>query len=126
MKKWILTLLIICFGIQAYAFEDYVINSDGKLTQIWIEDNKIVDIYPLITIMNEKNTLIVHPLKEGETTFSIVKNGKQKTTFYVRVDKDKTYVSPLDGYNVLSIDLPPQKEDLGFLDMPPKMKKEVE
>ena len=41
--------------------------ANGKLTDISIVDDAIVEIKSLITIMNEKNILVVSPLKTGKT-----------------------------------------------------------
>ena len=74
MIKKIFILLIILFTLQsAEAFEDCIITNDGRLSDISIEHNDVVDVYPLITIMNDKNTLIVHPLKIGKTRVLIAK-----------------------------------------------------
>ena len=53
-------MLISTLGVQAY--QDCIITSDEKLTDIKIEDNTILNISPLVTVLNEKNTLIVNPL----------------------------------------------------------------
>ena len=81
MKKIVFTLLFLLISYQAHAFEDCVITTDEKLTDIEIEDNSVVDVHPLITIMNDKNTIVVHPLKEGVTYFSVKKGKKEKHVF---------------------------------------------
>ena len=119
-KKWFAILIIFFSSLQAQAFEDYVITTKGRLTDISIEDNSIVDVYPLITIMNDKNTLIVSPLKEGKTRFCVLKNSKDKIMFNIEVRNDKTYISEVEGFEILAIDSP---EDEGFvLDEPPIIK----
>ena len=80
MIKKIIISLIFFTTLQANAFEDYIISTNGKLSNILIENNEIVDICPIITIANDKNILMVHPLKEGITCFTVVKNNKEKTT----------------------------------------------
>ena len=123
MKKFLLTLTAIAISLPVLAFEDYVITTNGKLTDIKIQHNDIIDVYPLITVMNEKNTLIVHPLKEGETKFTVVKNGKDKYLFSVKVTEDKTEIQTLEGFGILSIDTPPENKEFSFdLDEPPVMK----
>ena len=122
MKKWLIIALIFLSTLQAQAFEDYIIVTKGKLTNIKIEDNTIVDVCPLITIMNNKNTLIVHPLKQGKTSFSVLKNGKEKIIFDVEVQENKTKIGEVKSFEILSLDNPPEdkKEDL-FLDLPPML-----
>lgn len=104
--------------MPTFAFEDCVIMTKGKLTDIRIEDNTIIDVYPLITIMNEKNTLIVHPLKLGKTKFSTIKNNKEKIVFNVTVEENKTIIDEIDGFSILQIDEPPTPEEFD-LDLPP-------
>ena len=74
--------------------------------------------------MNQKNTLIVHPLKEGKTTFSVLKNNKQKYEFDVVVRKNETIVTGSDKFEILSIDLPPVQNEI--LDLPPQIQSEGE
>ena len=120
MAKWLLIVLVFCITLQAQAFEDYIIVTNGKLTDISIEDNTIVDVYPLITIMNEKNTLMLSPLKTGKTRFCVLKNNKQKVVFNVEIFENKTKVSKPEGFMVLAIDDP--ADEVPFLDEPPIIK----
>lgn len=109
MKK---LLLILCISIlPAQAFEDCVVSTDGKLSDISIEQNDIIDVYPLYTIMNEKNTLIVHPLKTGKTRFCILKNGKEIVMFNVEVTEENTVIDDVKGFDMLPIDVPPGVND---------------
>ena len=124
MIKWLVIALIFFSSLQAYAFEDYIITTNGKLTDISIEDNSIVDVYPLITVMNDKNTLMVSPLKIGKTRICVLKNNKEKLMFNVEVLEDKTLISPVEGCNILSLDAPLDDDEID-LDAPP-MLKEVE
>ena len=82
MKKvFKIALILLCIVIlssKVYAFEDAIIFADGKITDISIENSKIVDILPLITVMNDRNTLIIHPLSIGNTKVSVIKDNKEK------------------------------------------------
>ena len=121
MKKFLFLLCIII--LPAQAFEDCVIITDGKLSDISIEKNDIVDVYPLFTIMNEKNTLFVHPLKTGMTRLCVLKNGKDKVMFNIEVTEDKTNISEAKGFEIYAIDQPPESEVYNFeLDLPPEVK----
>ena len=83
MKKLLTSLIFILSASVAYAYETCLITADGKLTDISIENNNIIDVCPIFTILNEKNTLLVRPLKEGETRFCVLKNNKDKIMFTV-------------------------------------------
>ena len=119
MKKFLLLLSLII--LPAQAFQDCVITTDGKLSDISIEQNDIIDVYPMFTIMNEKNTLFVHPLKEGKTRLCVLKNNKNIVMFDVEVKPDETIISEKEDFEIFSIDTPPEMtNDKEFeLDTPP-------
>ena len=127
MKK---LFLILCISIlPAQGFQDCVISNDGKLSDIRIEQNDIIDVYPIFTILNEKNMLYVHPLKDGETKFCVLKNGKDIVMFNVKVNDDNTIIDEVDGFEIFSVDTPPgeltsnpvaEERECGYeLDLPP-------
>lgn len=120
MFKWFSILLIFFSALQAFAFEDCIITTKGKLTDISIENNKIVDVYPLITIMNDKNTLMVTPLMAGKTRFCVLKNGKEKVMFNIEVNEHKTHIDNVEGFDILVLDKPETEEFV--LDEPPILK----
>ena len=120
MKKYLLTVFSIILTLQVFAYEDCIITTNGKLNNIKIQHNDIIDVYPLITIMNEKNTLIVHPLKQGSTKFSVVKNAKEKFIFDVKINDEGTVISQAEGFDILTIDCPSNAYEYLFdLDEPP-------
>ena len=120
MVKRLALLLIFFSTLQAYSFEDYVISTKGKLSNISVEDNTIVNVHPLITIMNNKNTLFVSPLKVGKTKLYVLKDGKEKVIFNIKVEENKTFINDVEGFEILSLDVP---DDLYFiLDEPPILK----
>lgn len=122
MKKIFLTALIMFNILQTQAFEECIVTSDGRLTDIKIEDNTVINVHPLITIMNDRNTLFVKPLKVGTTSFSVLKNGKNICKFDVQITEDKTVVSEAKGFVINTLDLPPSVFDFK-LDLPPILKK---
>ena len=119
MNKWLTIAIIFFTTLQAQAFEDCVITTNGKLTDISIEDNTIIDVCPLVTIMNNKNTLIVSPLKVGKTRFCVLKNNKDIVMFNVEVMKEKTIIDDVKGFEILTIDAPFEEF---VIDLPPNIK----
>ena len=115
----LISTLFLTFTPTANAYEDYLIISNGKLTDISIEDNTVVDVYPIITLMNDKNTLMVTPLKAGKTRVCVLKNNKDIVMFNIEVTKDKTLIDNVNGFDILSLDIPNNDED--ELDEPPKL-----
>lgn len=118
MKKYLLILLIFLTSLQTHAFEDCVITTNGKLTDISIEDNTVINVCPLITLMNEKNTLIVSPLKIGKTRFCVLKNNKDIVMFNVEVKENKTIIDDVKGFDIIAIDAPFEEF---VLDLPPNI-----
>lgn len=122
MKKIILTIFTTLFILPVFAFEDCIITTNAKLTDIKIQNNNIIDVFPLITLMNDKNTLIVHPLRTGKTKFSVMKNQKDKFVFNVEVTKSTTKISDAEGFDILTIDCPViNKDNIIEIDEPPML-----
>ena len=117
MYKIAIPLIFLLSTNTVFAFQDCIIESDGKLTDISIENNTIVDVCPIFTIMNEKNTLYVHPLKEGKTRICVLKDGKQKVMFNIEITENETKINDVDGFDILTIDEPPEEIDI---DEPPE------
>ncbi|MBQ9245382.1 hypothetical protein IJ182_03845 [bacterium] len=118
-----LIVITVLFSIPSYAFEDCLISSDSKLTDIRIEHNDIINVYPIYTLMNEKNTLYVQPLKQGETKFTVLKNNKERHMFSVKVEAEKTIIDNITGFDVVSIDLPPGLYEYELDEPPVKLNK---
>jgi len=112
----IIILILFITPLSVFSFEDYIITTNGKLTDISIENNKIVNIHPLITVMNDKNTLVVSPLQTGKTRFCILKNGKEKVMFHIDITENETHIDEVEGFDILSLDTPP---NYVTLDEPP-------
>jgi len=119
--KIFLIILLSAMPVSVFAYQECLITTDGKLSDIKIEHNDIIDVYPLITIMNDKNTLIVHPLKEGSSKFIVTKGGKEKLVFSVNVSKKETIIDQVDGVDIFQIDTPPVMYEYD-LDEPPLIK----
>ena len=116
-----ITLLIVShlISLPTWSYEDCIITTNGKLSDIKIQHNDIIDVFPLITILNDKNTLIVHPLKEGETKFTVIKNNKDKFLFDVKVKENETILKDVEGFELFTIDAPPNAYEYYFdLDEP--------
>ena len=116
LKKFVVMFLFFSTTLGVQAFEDCIVTSNGKLTHINIENNQIINVFPLITVMNDKNTLIVHPLKEGFTAFSVLKDEKERFMFNVIVKENETTIGEVEGFDIFPIDNPPEIPEL---DPPP-------
>ncbi len=126
IKKTIILFCILILSHSVFAYEDCIITADGKLSDIKIQHNDIVDVFPLITVTNDKNTLFVHPLKAGSTKFTVLKDKKDKFLFSVNVTDKKTNISEVKGFEILTFDCPPDVYEYSFeLDKPPVTEQEI-
>ena len=56
-KALIIVFVQLIASLGVFAYEDCIISTDGKMTDIKIQHNDIIDVFPLITIMNDKMSL---------------------------------------------------------------------
>lgn len=118
MKKTVVILLFLILSLApTFAFEDFIITTDGKLTNIIVQDKNIVEVSPLITIMNERNTLLVQPKQIGETNFTVTKNNIEKVCFNIKISNEETKIGEVDGFEIFRLDNPPEMFEL---DSPPE------
>lgn len=121
MKKLIIIFLIFLTSLQAQAFEDIILSTDGKISNIKIENASIININPLTTIQNERNTLFITPVKTGETNFSLKKMNKIYN-FNVNVEENKTIISENETFEIIPLDTHPSILDYQ-VDLPPVLRK---
>lgn len=121
MRKFIIISLIFLTSLQTYAFEELVLSTDGKINNIKIENNSILNIELLRTINNEKNILFIIPNKTGKTSFSLSKNNKI-FNFNVNIDENNTEITEIEGFEIVSLDTHPTILDYE-IDKPPVFKK---
>ncbi len=111
---------ILCISIlPAQAFQDCVITSDSKLSDIKVEKAEIVEVSPIYTLMNEKNTLYVQPLKVGKTKICVLKDNKDIVKFDIEITEEETKIDAVEGFEVLTVDMPFDNQDEFELDIPP-------
>ncbi len=97
-----------------------IISSSSRLSDIKIEHNDIINVYPLITLTNDKKVLIIEPLKEGVSRFIVTKDKKEPVVFSAHVEADRTIIDAPQEFEVLTLDIPPQAYEYEFiLDEPP-------
>lgn len=119
IKFLLIGACFLTFTSKVNAYEDYLLISNGKLSDISIEDNTVVNVYPIITLMNNKNTLMITPLKTGKTRVCVLKNNKDIVMFNIVVEENKTLIDEVKGFDIFALDTP-DIEQLE-LDEPPKL-----
>ena len=116
MNKWIIIALILTSGLQTYAFEDFIVTTDHKIVSIETEDKTMLDVYPITTIMNKKNTIFFHPIKEGETKVHLKNEKEKEFIFNIIVSSETASIENVEGFEIISIDNPPEAFEI---DLPP-------
>lgn len=121
-KKLLLLSFLFMFILPAYSYEDIIISSPDKITDIKIEYNDIIDVYPLITLTNDKKILFVEPLKKGSSRFIVTKDKNSQAVFSVKVETDNTKVEGPEEFEIFALDIPPEAYVYEFdIDEPPEV-----
>jgi len=108
----------ICFAnehIEIQLGNDYLITTDENVKSSFVSNPDVVTLNPFFTIFNEKNVLLLHPLKVGKGCFTIFLE-KSDVAFDVVVKPSKTNpdIKSLDVnvFEIMPLDAPPNVEEL--------------
>jgi len=116
LVAFIITLCL-AFIPKVFAFDDYLLHTDKPVVKITSSNADIITANVLVTIMNEKDTVII---KSNQV-------GKAVLTFYfkdetieipVNVKKNKTVFKKHPRLNFIKLDTPPQ---IFQIDLPPNV-----
>lgn len=120
MKKNIFYLVIalICtmFMTKGFAFDDYVVHTTKPVNKVVSSDRNIVTANVLVTIMNEKDTILISPKGEGKAIL-IFEFSDETITVPVTVKKNRAVFKKNTGLEFVKLDPPPQ---LFQIDLPPR------
>jgi hypothetical protein len=105
MKNLLIIFLILMLPLQTFAFEDYLILSDKPVSSITWSDDNILSAFPLLTIDNKKNSIVVRAKTEGFAILTI-ETDKSNANIEVKVTKDKTILSAVEGFTYFVLDKP--------------------
>ena len=119
MKKIVLLIcFLIGFSLNANASDNYILLSDSDITEISTKQDGIVDVSNVVTLTEGSSVAIIKCLKEGHSEFK-VKNGNKVDSFTVNVTKKNAKISNNKGYQIVTLDCPPE---LPLFDLPPGLK----
>lgn len=96
--------MILCS--PAFAFESYFVMSELPIKNYSAENKNLVMIKRNVTLLDDKKTLILTPLKEGQTKIYI-DFGENKTQFNIDIKKDSTTFDNANGLTFIQIEKPP-------------------
>ncbi len=120
MKKSFLVSFIItlclAFIPKVFAFDNYLLHTDKPVVKIISSDSSIITANVLVTVMNEKDTVIITPKQVGKAVLTFC--FKDETIVIpVKVKKMRTIFKKNPKLNFIKIDTPPQ---LFQIDLPPR------
>ena len=119
MKNFIGILLSLILGLSAYAYEDFLISVGDIVAQIKNNSPEIIDVKTQVTIMNERNLVIVTCLKEGIGKFSLMLENGKVEDFQVTVNKKESKIETSANFEIFTIDDISKEWEL---DLPPGVK----
>lgn len=105
-KRFLITIVALCSANLAFA-DSYIMISDYDISEIKCNDESIVSVKALTTLSNEKKSLIVSSIKDGQTEFSIKVKNKIRT-YKIDIKNDKITITGDKATKILPIDLPPE------------------
>ena len=110
--------MCLAFIPKVFAFDNYLLHTDKPVVKIVSSDSSIITANVLVTIMNEKDTVIVTPKNVGKAVLTFY--FKDETiSIPVNVKKKRTVFKKNPKLNFIKIDTPPQ---LFQIDLPPRAK----
>lgn len=101
---------------KVFAFDDYVVHTTKPVSKVVSSDRNIVTANVLVTIMNEKDTILISPKSEGKAIL-IFEFKDETITVPVTVKKNRTVFKKNTGLDFVKLDPPPQ---LFQIDLPPR------
>lgn len=108
--------LFLAFIPKVFAFDNYLLHTDKPIVKIVSSDKSIITANVLVTIMNEKDTVIITPKSVGKAVLTFC--FKDETIeIPVNVKKKRTVFKKNPKLNFIKIDTPPQ---LFQIDLPPR------
>ena len=132
MKKFFLLLIIssqilslnLCMASEQVSVKlgsDYLIMSDKCIKNTLLSNPEILTLSPFFTIFNEKNVILIHPLKQGSSDLTVLFD-KNYESFKIQVEP-KTSKIPnqtikIGDLEIVLLDSLPQNEDFE-IDKPP-------
>lgn len=118
MKKFLgLGILIaMVFVPRVMAYDNYIVHTAKPVMKVVSSDRDIVTANVLVTVMNEKDTILISPKGEGKAIL-IFEFKDETITVPVRVNKKKAVFKKNTGLEFVKLDPPPE---LFQIDLPPR------
>ena len=106
-KNLLFTILLMIFSANFVFAENYIMMSNESITAVECSNCGVICVKPLTTLMNEKKTIIITPVKDGSAEVKV--KLKNRTLSYKVVVKDgKIDFSGNRVIKIVPLDLPPE------------------
>ncbi|HNW26161.1 MAG TPA: pilus assembly protein N-terminal domain-containing protein [Candidatus Gastranaerophilaceae bacterium] len=134
VKKIILLTIFLLFGTNCFALESfeihlgksYILSTQSIVETIAVSDSEIVNVSPFFTIFNEKNVILVQPLKMGKSNLTIF-TGKGDVKFEITVKPSVKYEElprlQNEIFELLLLDTPPVIDEIKLDEHPIKFER---
>ncbi|MCD8377209.1 MAG: hypothetical protein LUB59_00290 [Candidatus Gastranaerophilales bacterium] len=104
LKRFLITVILLCSANFAYA-DSCIMIADSEIKDVKCNDTSIVCMRVLTTLTNEKRSIIVTSLKDGQTEFS-VKVKSRYHCYKVKVCGSKLTICGDSTLKIMPVDLP--------------------
>ena len=106
-KNILITTVLMLLSTNLVFAENYILLSNEPITKVECVNSGVISVKPLTSLMNEKKTLLISPLKNGTGEFSI--KLKYRTLNYKAIVKDgKIEFKGNSFLKIVPLDLPPE------------------
>lgn len=134
VKKIILLTIFLLIGTSCFALEsfkihlgkNYLLSTQNIVETIAVSDSEIVNVSPFFTIFNEKNIILMQPLKTGKSNLTFFTDkGDIKFEVIVKIADPKEELPELqnENFELLLLDSPPVIEELKIDEPPIKLER---
>ncbi len=134
VKKIILLTIFLLFGTNCFALEsfeihlgkNYILSTQSIVESLAVSDSEIINVSPFFTIFNEKNVILVQPLKIGKSNLTIFTDkGDVKFEIAVKpsVEHEELPLIENEIFELLLLDSPPVIDEIKLDQYPIKFER---
>lgn len=107
LKNILYTSVLMILSTNFAFAENYIMMSNESITAVECSNCGVICVKPIATLMNDKKTIIITPVKDGTAEFKV--KLKNRTLTYKAVVKDeKINFSGNRVIKIVPLDLPPE------------------
>ena len=105
--KYLLAPILLICGVSTAFADSCIMISESPITEIKCKDSEIISVKPLSSLSNEKKSVMITSVKDGQTELTIkIKN--KCYCYAVNVVNSKLTICGDNKIKILPVDLPPE------------------